>query len=156
MEPSRRILAALGPKMLALAAARSAGAHPYFVPVEHTRLARRLLGPGPLLATEVTAVLEDDPVRARRLARGFTERYLALPNYWRNLAALGYRADERDTGGSDRLVDDVVAWGDADAVAARVGEHLEAGADHVCVQVVSGTPEFALGAYAALAERLCS
>src|SRR5579871_6517416 len=83
--PNARVLAALGPKMLRLAAARSAGAHPYFVPVEHTRTARQILGTGPLLAPEVTAVLEPDPVRARELARSFTPRYLALPNYANNL-----------------------------------------------------------------------
>lgn len=149
--PGRRVLAALGPRMLALSAERAAGAHPYFVPVEHTAAARGILGPGPLLAPEVTVVLNDDPVRARELARTFTTGYLALPNYADNLRSLGYGDDDLAGGGSDRLVDAVVAWGDAERVAGRVREHLQAGADHVCVQVVSGNGGFPLDAYRALA-----
>jgi probable F420-dependent oxidoreductase len=147
----RRVLAALGPRMLTLAAERAAGAHPYFVPVEHTAAARGILGPGALLAPEVTVVLEADPVRARELARGFTTGYLALPNYANNLRSLGYGDDELAGGGSDRLVDAVVAWGDPERVAGRVLEHLQAGADHVCVQVVSGNEGFPLDAYRSLA-----
>jgi probable F420-dependent oxidoreductase len=135
--PERRVLAALGPKMLALAAERAAGAHPYFVPLEHTEGARALLGEGPLLAPEVAVVLEEDPERARALARGYMETYLKLPNYTENLRRLGYGA-ELSGGGSDRLVDAVVAWGDEAAVAARVRAHLDAGADHVCLQVLNG------------------
>jgi probable F420-dependent oxidoreductase len=134
----RRVLAALGPKMLSLAAERSAGAHPYFVPVEHTARARKILGPGPLLAPEVTVVLEPDPERARELARTFTTGYLGLPNYANNLRTLGYGEDDLGGGGSDRLVDAVVAWGDVDAVAGRLRQHHEAGANHVCVQVIAG------------------
>ncbi len=134
----RRVLAALGPKMLSLAAERSAGAHPYFVPVEHTARAREILGPGPLLAPEVTVVLEPDPERARELARTFTTGYLGLPNYANNLRTLGYGEDDLGGGGSDRLVDAVVAWGDVDAVAGRLRQHHEAGANHVCVQVIAG------------------
>ncbi len=130
-----RVLAALRPRMLELARARSAGAHPYFVPVEHTRRAREALGPR-LLAPEQAVVLESDPGRARAIARAHVERYLGLPNYVNNLRWLGFTED--DLRGSDRLVDAVVAWGDEAAIAVRVREHLAAGADHVCIQVLNG------------------
>ena len=153
----RRVLAALGPRMLDLAAERSAGAHPYFVPVEHTVQARARLGPGPLLAPEVTVVLESDPSTARALARTFTTGYLGLPNYANNLRVLGYGDDDVAGGGSDRLVDAVVAWGGVDAIAARVHEHHAAGADHVCVQVVPATQgSFPLAEYRDLAAALLS
>jgi probable F420-dependent oxidoreductase len=124
----RRVLAALGPRMLALAAARAAGAHPYFVTVEHTASARAALGTGPLLAPEQGVVLERDPERARRIARSHVARYLALPNYTDNLRTVGFGDDDLAGEGSDRLVDAVVAWGDPETVARRVGEHLKAGA----------------------------
>lgn len=149
-----RVLAALGPRMLELAAERAAGAHPYFVPVEHTARARDILGPGPLLAPEVTVVLESDPEAARRRARPFTSGYLSLPNYAGNLRRLGYGDDDVAGGGSDRLVDAVVAWGDPAAVAARVQEHLDAGADHVCLQVVADHERFPVDDYRALAAAL--
>jgi probable F420-dependent oxidoreductase len=149
--PERRVLAALGPRMLRLAAARSAGAHPYFVPVEHTRRARRTLGSGALLAPEMTAVVETDAGRARGRARAFTTGYLGLPNYAGNLRRLGHAGEALTGGGSDRVVDDVVAWGDVEAVAARVREHVEAGADHVCVQLLAAGDEFPLDDYLALA-----
>jgi probable F420-dependent oxidoreductase len=136
--PARgRVLAALGPRMLALSRDRTAGAHPYLVTAEHTRAAREVLGPGPLLAPEVKVVLDTDPDRARALARRHLEMYLRLENYISNLHRLGFGEEDLRSGGSDRLVDAVVAWGDADAVARRVAEHHDAGADHVCVQVVS-------------------
>jgi probable F420-dependent oxidoreductase len=147
----RRVLAALRPRMLELAAARSAGAHPYFVPVEHTARARSILGPGPLLAPEVAVVLETDPARARELARGYARTYLALPNYTENLRTLGFGNDDIGGGGSDRLIDAVIPWGDAETLAAVVGAHHDAGADHVCVQVVTGRPEFPLAEYRELA-----
>jgi probable F420-dependent oxidoreductase len=150
----RRLLAALGPRMLALAGARAAGAHPYFVPVEHTARARETLGTRPLLAPEVTVVLETDPTKARALARGFTTGYLGLPNYVQNLRTLGYDDDDVAGGGSDRLVDAVVAWGDVDAIAARIEEHHAAGADHVCLQVVSDAEGFPLREYRELAAGL--
>jgi probable F420-dependent oxidoreductase len=150
----RRVLAALGPRMLALAGARAAGAHPYFVPVEHTERAREILGTGPLLAPEVTVVLERDPTTARALAREFTTGYLGLPNYVQNLRTLGYDDDDVTGGGSDRLVDAVVAWGDVDAIVARVQEHHDAGADHVCLQVVSDAEGFPLREYRELAAGL--
>lgn len=150
----RRALAALGPRMLELAAERSAGAHPYFVPVEHTAFARGVMGPGPLLAPELTVVLESDPRRARETARTFTTGYLRLPNYADNLRRFGFDDDDLSGGGSDRLVDAVVLWGSPEAVAGRVREHHEAGADHICVQVVGGGDGFPLGAYRELAASL--
>jgi probable F420-dependent oxidoreductase len=131
-----RVLAALRSRMLELARSRSAGAHPYFVPPEHSAVARAALGPGPLLAPEQTVVLEADPAAARALARQFCARYLPLPNYTDNLRALGYTDEDLAPPGSDRLVDAVVAWGSAATIAARVQAHLDAGADHVCLQVV--------------------
>jgi probable F420-dependent oxidoreductase len=138
-EPPRRVLAALGPKMLALAAERADGAHPYNVPPEHTARAREILGPEKLLAPEQAVLLETDPVEARRIARGHMAIYLDLPNYMNNLRRFGITDDDISDGGSDRLVDTLVAWGDVDAVRARVQAHLDAGADHVAVQVL--TPE---------------
>ncbi len=133
--PLRLLLAALGPKMLGLAADRALGAHPYFVPVEHTAFARQRLGRGPVLAVEQAAVLESDPAQARRIARRYATHYLQTENYARNLRRMGWT--EADiTSGSDSLIDAVIAWGDVDRVALRVREHLDAGADHVCVQVL--------------------
>ncbi len=150
----RRVLAALGPRMLELAAARSIGAHPYFVPVEHTAYARAALGPGPLLAPEVAVVPETDPGRARELARTYTAVYLQTPNYVRNLRRFGFGDDDFDGGGSDRLIDAVIPWGDPATIAARVREHHDAGADHVCVQVVAPLESFPLAAYRELAPAL--
>ncbi len=135
-EPFPRVLAALRPRMLALAAERTDGAHPYLVPVEHTRRAREVLGEGPLLAPEQLVLLEEDAAAARGLGRAAVAWYLEQPNYADNLRWLGF--DDADFGppASDRLVDALVAWGGEDAVAARVREHLEAGADHVCVQPI--------------------
>jgi probable F420-dependent oxidoreductase len=137
---AERILAALGPRMLELARDRSAGAHPYFVPVEHTRAAREALGDGPLLAPEQAVVLETDATRARERARTHVARYLELPNYTNNLLRYGFEEDDIRGAGSDRLVDAIVAWGDEAAIAERVRAHLEAGADHVCIQVVGVEP----------------
>ena len=150
----RRVLAALGPRMLRLAAERAAGAHPYFVPVEHTARAREVMGAGALLAPELTVVLERDPDTARARARSFTTGYLGLPNYADNLRSLGFGDEELADGGSDRLVDAVVAWGSPDDVATRVRQHLAAGADHVCVQVVAPMESFPLEAYRSLAPAL--
>jgi probable F420-dependent oxidoreductase len=138
-EPPRRVLAALGPKMLALAAERADGAHPYNVPPEHTARAREIIGPEKLLAPEQAVLLETDPVEARRIGRGHMAIYLDLPNYMNNLRRFGITDDDIADGGSDRLVDTLVAWGDVDTVRARVQAHLDAGADHVAVQVL--TPE---------------
>jgi probable F420-dependent oxidoreductase len=132
----RRVLAALGPGMLRLSAERTAGAHPYFVPVEHTAAARKVLGPGLLLAPEQAVVLETDPQVAREAARAHMSVYLGLTNYVGNLRRLGF-TEEDLSGPTDRLVDAVVAWGDEATIASRVREHLDAGADHVCVQVIA-------------------
>jgi probable F420-dependent oxidoreductase len=135
--PPQRLLAALGDGMLGLAAERTLGAHTYFVPVEHTAHAREVLGPEAVLAVEQTAVFSSDPGEARRIGRAWTADYLGLPNYANNWRRLSFGDDEVSGGGSDRLVDAGVAWGDAEAIAARVRAHLDAGADHVCVQVIS-------------------
>ncbi|MFG2223368.1 TIGR03620 family F420-dependent LLM class oxidoreductase [Streptomyces sp. NPDC048644] len=133
-----RVLAALGPKMLELAAARAAGAHPYFVTTEHTARAREVLGAGPLLAPEQAVLLETDPEKARSLARAHHTRfYLELPNYTGNLRRFGFGDEDFADGGSDRLVDAIVAWGDVDAIRRRVQEHHDAGADHVSVQPIA-------------------
>jgi probable F420-dependent oxidoreductase len=140
-QPVPRVLAALGPRMLRLAAERAAGAHPYFVPTEHTALAREALGPVPVLAVEQAVVLERDPAAARRVARTHTRRYLALQNYVNNLRRLGWSdGDTGADGGSDALVDAIVAHGDAAAIARRLEEHLARGADHVSVQVLLPDP----------------
>ncbi|MFN8622819.1 MAG: TIGR03620 family F420-dependent LLM class oxidoreductase [Chloroflexota bacterium] len=149
------VLAALGPRMLELAAERTEGAHPYFVPVSHTEEARRVLGADPLLLVEVTAVLDTDAARARETARAFATRYLASVNYANNLRRLGYSEADLAGGGSDRLLDDVVVQGDVDAIVARVRAHLDAGADHVCVQLRAPDPaDTCVAAYRELAAGL--
>ena len=154
-EPVPLVLAALGPKMLELAASRTDGAHPYFVPVEHTPIARAALGPEPCLAVEQTAVLSTDPDEARRIGRAFARHYLALPNYANNLRRLGWSDEDIANDGSDRLIDAVIAWGDVDAIVARVKAHLDGGADHVCVQLrVDSSADPALAGYAELASAL--
>jgi len=132
-----RLLAALGPKMLDLAATRAQGAHPYFVPVEHTAVAREVMGAGPLLCVEQAVVLETDPTVAREIARRHTSMYLTLPNYTNNLKRFGWTDDDFADGGTDAVTDAIVAWGDIDAIRARVAAHHDAGADHVCVQVLA-------------------
>lgn len=135
--PVRYVLAALRRRMLGLAGERTAGAHPYFVTPEHTVHAREVLGPAPLLCPEQAVVLETDRDRARTIARAHTSVYLAQPNYVNNLRELGFTEDDlTPPGGSDRFVDALVAWGDVDAVVGRVRAHLDAGADHVAVQVL--------------------
>ncbi len=154
-EPAPIVLAALGPAMLRLARERASGAHPYFVPLEHTRRARAELGSAPVLVVEQAVVLERDPERARRIARLHTRRYLSLENYRNNLIRLGWSEADMADGGSDALVDAVVAWGDVPRVAERVRAHLESGADHVCVQVlVEGVTDARLPAYRTLAKML--
>jgi len=133
--PVPLVLAALGPRMLELAAQRTDGAHPYFVPLEHTPFARRHLGPQPCLTTEVTAVLTTDRAAGRAIARAFARHYLVLPNYANNLRRLGWSDDDIAADGSDRLLEAVVAIGDVDHIARRVRDHLDAGADHVCIQL---------------------
>ncbi|MGV0794575.1 LLM class F420-dependent oxidoreductase [Mycolicibacterium sp. XJ1819] len=134
-----RILAALGPKMLELSAKRSRGAHPYLVTPEHTRYAREHLGADPLLLPEQTVLLTDDRDAARAVGTDWLRSYLALPNYANNLLRSGFTQEDVDTV-SDRLFDAIIAWGDEDAVLRRVKEHHDAGADHVCVQVLTADP----------------
>ena len=129
-----RCLAALGPKMLDLARERTAGAHTYFIPVEHTRSARERLGPDKLLAPEVACVVETDPARARTVARDYAKLYLGLSNYTQNLLNLGFVEDDIEGGGSDRLIDAVIPHGSAAQIAEVVHAHLDAGLDHVCLQ----------------------
>ena len=133
----RQVLAALGPRVLRLAAARTGGAHPYLVTPEHTRLAREILGPGKLLAPEQRVVLDADPVRARALGRASVKPYLRLTNYTTNLQRLGFTADDVAGEGSDRLIDALVVSGDDAEIRRRFEEHLNAGADHVAVQLIA-------------------
>jgi probable F420-dependent oxidoreductase len=137
-----RCLAALGPKMLDLSAERSLGALSYFVPVEHTRFARQRLGAGEVLATELACVLDTDGERARAKARRYARMYLGLRNYTSNLRRFGFTDEDIAGEGSDRLIDAIVPQGTADEIAAVAREHLDAGADHVCLQPVgvSGMP----------------
>lgn len=137
LRPADRVLAALGPKMLALARDRTAGAHPYLANPEHTRIARAALGEGPLLCPEQAVVLATDASAARLIARRYLATYLTLPNYTSNLKRLGYADADFADGGSDRLVDDIVVWGDEGAIAARVAANRDAGADHVCLQLLT-------------------
>lgn len=135
------VLAALRPKMLALSAERCAGAHPYFTNPEHTARAREILGPDACLAPEQMILLETDASKARTVARANMKIYLGLPNYQNNLKWLGFDDKDLADGGSDRLVDAIVAWGDADAIRRRVDEHFAAGADHVCIQPLNPSGE---------------
>jgi probable F420-dependent oxidoreductase len=137
-----RVLAALGPKTVALAAERSAGAHPYLTTPEHTKQARELMGPGPLLAPEQKAILETDPAKARAIARQTLGLYLQLPNYTNSFLRLGFTTDDFVDGGSDRLVDTLFVWGDTDAVLRRIHAHHAAGANHVSVQLLTGGDRF--------------
>jgi probable F420-dependent oxidoreductase len=139
-EPPPRVLAALGPRMLALAAQRAQGAHPYLVTPDHTAKARSVLGSDRWLLPEQAVVLETNPDQARAIARRHISRYLDLPNYLNNWRRLGFNDDDFAGQGSDRLVDALVAWGDVDRVRKSVKEHLDAGADHVCIQVFDVEP----------------
>ena len=136
IDAEHRLLAAIGPKSLELARQCSRGSHPYLMPPEHTAIAREALGEDKLLAPEQTVLLETDPGRARERGRESLAIYLGLPNYMDNLRrVLGLSDDDFADGGSDRLVDATIAWGDEEAIRHRIDEHLEAGADHVCIQV---------------------
>jgi probable F420-dependent oxidoreductase len=152
---TRRCLAALGPKMLDVSAERSLGAHPYFVPVDHTRAARRRLGETPLLAPELACVLDSDAEAARAKARAYASLYLGLSNYTNNLLRHGFSQQDIAGGGSDRLIDAVIPHGSAEEIAAVARQHLAAGADHVCLQTagVAGIPR---SEWTALASALAS
>jgi probable F420-dependent oxidoreductase len=136
-----RILASLGPRSLQLARDRASGTHPYFVPVEHTRAARAAVGPNKMVAPELMVVVERDPERARAIARPSIDRYLHAPNYTNNLLRLGYSEADFANSGSDRLVDAIVGWGDTGTIMQRIRAHHDAGADHVCIQVLTETPQ---------------
>jgi probable F420-dependent oxidoreductase len=156
-EPPPRVLAALGPRMLALAAERSAGALTYNATPEATAWARSILGAGPLLAVEQAVVVEEDPAEARRIARGLLAFYMTLPNYLRAWGRSGFGPEDLAGGGSDRMVDAVVAWGGPAAIAERVRAQLDAGADHVCLQVLDPDPDgLPMAGWRALAPTLLS
>ena len=138
--PPPRVLASLHPKSLALARERAWGSHPYFVPPDHTARARAILGPGKLLAPEQMVCLETNATVARAVARQAMQMYLGLPNYVTNLLTLGFTTEDVANGGSNRLVDAIVAWGPMDAIVSRVQAHHDAGADHVCLQVLTAKP----------------
>jgi probable F420-dependent oxidoreductase len=136
-----RVLAALRPKMLELAAARADGAHPYNVNPEHTERARKILGGDRYLCPEQAVILETDPAKAREIARNFLGFYLKAPNYTNNLLWLGFNEDDFRDGGSTRLIDAIIAWGDLDAIRNRLRDHQAAGANHVCLQVLAADPQ---------------
>jgi probable F420-dependent oxidoreductase len=151
-EEPARVLAALGPRMLELAAERSAGALTYNAAPEATAWARSILGSGPLLAVEQAVAVEEDPAEARRIAREYIAFYLTLPNYVRAWERAGFGPEDLGSGGSDRLVDAMVAWGSPEAIAERAQAHLDAGADHVCLQVLDADPNgLPIGAWRSLA-----
>ena len=155
LPPIPRVLAALRRPMLELARECADGAHPYLVTPEHTAMARDVLGPDGLLCPEQAVLLCDDPDEARRLARERTSWYFDLGNYPPSLRAQGFTDADLADGGSDRMIDRLVAWGGVDAIAARVREHLDAGADHVCIQPLArGGDAFALEALRELAPAL--
>jgi probable F420-dependent oxidoreductase len=149
-----RVLAALKPRMLGLARDRTAGIHPYFVPPEHVARAREIVGPDSLIAVELAVVLETDPATARATARRHTATYVGLENYTNNLREFGFGDDDFADQGSDRLVDAIVGWGDVDAIANRVQAMRDAGADHVCIQVISTSDDFPRDEWRALAPAL--
>jgi probable F420-dependent oxidoreductase len=150
-----RALAALGPKVLRVAAERTAGAHPYLTTPEHSRQARELMGPDVLLAPEHKVVLDPDPERARAIGRTRVQKpYLSLRNYTSNLLRIGFTEDDIAGAGSDRLIDALVAHGDATTVAALLTEHIDAGADHVCAQVLTEGDADPVPAMRALAQAL--
>lgn len=134
-----RVLAALGPKMLELSATRAGGAHPYLTSPEHTHQAREVLGEGPLLLPEQSVLLTDSRDEARAIGTDWLRSYLALPNYANNILRTGFTEEDISTV-SDRLFDALIAWGDEETVLRRVAEHRDAGADHVCVQVLTADP----------------
>ncbi len=141
-EPPPVVLAALGPKMLALARDAADGAHPYFTSPAHTKMARDILGPDKWLCVEQKVVLETDAAKARALARATAKTYQALPNYRNNWLRLGLTEDDLAGEGSDAFIDATFAWGDAAAIRQRIDEHFDAGASHVCIQPVNRDGRF--------------
>ena len=152
-EPPPTVIAALRPKMIALAAEKTMGTHTYFVPPEHTAKTRAAMGPDKWICVAQAVVLESDPTRARAAARQYMRTYVpTLPNYTENLRTLGFGDADFQAGGSDRLIDALVVWGDEQKIAARIREHHDAGADHVCIQPFR--PDGAQGPDAGLLEAL--
>ena len=141
-EPSQTVIAALGPKMLELARDATAGAHPYFVSPDHTAMAKEILGPDKMLCVEQKIILEANPTKARELARPVASIYTGLPNYRNNWLRMGLTEADFENGGSDKFIDATFAWGDLDAIAARIKAHFDAGATHVCVQPVNPNGQF--------------
>lgn len=137
-----RVIAALGPKMLELARDKCTGAHPYFVSPEHTRMAREILGPDKWLCVEQKVILETDAKKARELARPVAQIYTGLPNYRNNWLRMGLTEADFENGGSDRFIDATFAWGSVEKVKARIQEHFDAGASHVCIQPVNPNGQF--------------
>jgi probable F420-dependent oxidoreductase len=156
IRPEDRVLAALRPRMLGLARDRAAGIHPYFVPPEHVARAREILGPKSLIAVELAVVLDANPATARATARRHTAIYTNLPNYTNNLREFGFEDADFAEAGSDRLVDAIVAWGDLDAVQRRTRAMRDAGADHVCIQVIRADDEMPQAEWRELATALLS
>ncbi len=136
LDQSDRVLAALGPRMLEVARTRAAGAHPYNVTPEHTAMAREALGPDALLLPEHAVALTSDAEEARSMGRAHLQHYLALPNYVNNLRRLGFGDDDFAEGGSDRLIDGLVAWGEPERIRSELQRHRDAGADHICIQLL--------------------
>ncbi|MEU6526155.1 LLM class F420-dependent oxidoreductase [Streptomyces sp. NPDC046924] len=152
--PEDRIIGALGPRMLALCAERSLGTHPYLVTPEHTARIRAAVGAGARVMPEQGVVLDSDPASARATAREALAMYLGLPNYVNNWLRLGFTEDDVADGGSDRLVDALIAWGTPERIAARVRAHHDAGADHVCLQILGAPKELPLDTARTLAAAL--
>jgi probable F420-dependent oxidoreductase len=136
-----RVLAALGPKMLQVARERSLGVHPYLIPVAHTRFTRETLGPDAVIAASLTVICDDDTEKARAIARNDMETYLGLPNYVTVWRRLGWGDDDFAGNGTDEFIDAIYAYGSLDAIAARIAEHHDAGADHICIRVVTDAPD---------------
>jgi probable F420-dependent oxidoreductase len=151
---SERILAALGPKMAALAGSRSAGLHPFLVPAAASARYREIVGTAVLIAPHLAVVLETDRDHARSIARAGIGTFINFPSYRANLRRLGFTDNDVVPGGSDRLIDALIAWGDLDSVAARIREHLDAGADHVALHVLTDSPGLPLTQWRQLADLL--
>ena len=141
-ETPKTVIAALGPKMLELAREATDGAHPYFVSPDHTAMAKEIIGPDKMLCVEQKIILEEDPAKARELARPVASIYLPLPNYRNNWLRMGLTEADLDNGGSDKFIDATFAWGSVDAIKARIQEHFDAGATHVCLQPVNPNGQF--------------
>jgi probable F420-dependent oxidoreductase len=146
-----RVMAALGPRMTELAGRRTAGVHPFMVTPEQVAVVRKQLGDGPLIAPYQAVVLERDPGKARTAARGFVGTFLRMDHYARSLLRQGFTEQDLAAGGSDRLIDSIVAWGDVEAIGARIRAHQQAGADHTCLHVVGASPGVPLSEWRELA-----